>query len=196
MYKLYRVSDRQSACRCRCPGGREQVRPPFRSPHPCPWLGSVSTWRLDRGFMCPTCDHFVSFSVAALSPTWPYLYKYVGRGNGDVEIWNVTNDWHVERVLPGGDGISVEAMVWTANRLFSAGWASTTVTLMQIPCVECILQDSALLSCFRHMICDHLLSPRRYPIRSCTSRSSKYLPSLPVVLGKQDLHTDFDPNPM
>eukprot|EP01135_Chromosphaera_perkinsii_P010028 Nk52_evm63s1992 gene=Nk52_evmTU63s1992 len=45
----------------------------------------------------------------------------LSRGNADIEIWNVVNDWHLECRLPGGEGLSVEAICWLGNRLFAAG---------------------------------------------------------------------------
>ena len=45
----------------------------------------------------------------------------VARGNGSVEIWNAESNWHTERVIPGGDDVSVEAVVWIGDRLFTAG---------------------------------------------------------------------------
>eukprot|EP00040_Diaphanoeca_grandis_P029238 m.170849 g.170849 ORF g.170849 m.170849 type:complete len:782 (-) comp31622_c1_seq1:25-2370(-) len=45
----------------------------------------------------------------------------VARSNGDIEIWNISSGWHMERVIPGGEDISVEQVIWHGNRLFTAG---------------------------------------------------------------------------
>eukprot|EP00041_Stephanoeca_diplocostata_P020947 m.479319 g.479319 ORF g.479319 m.479319 type:complete len:845 (-) comp21699_c0_seq1:208-2742(-) len=45
----------------------------------------------------------------------------VSRDNGNIEIWNVSNDWHMERIIPGSADASVEAVVWHGDRLFTAG---------------------------------------------------------------------------
>ena len=49
------------------------------------------------------------------------LRAAVSRANADIEIWNITDTWHCERVIPGGEHMSVEALVWSGDRLFSAG---------------------------------------------------------------------------
>lgn len=41
--------------------------------------------------------------------------------NGDIEVWNVSHDYHQERVIAGGAEQSVEALVWRDGRLFTAG---------------------------------------------------------------------------
>lgn len=58
----------------------------------------------------------------------------VARSNGNVEIWNVSSGWHMERQIPGGEELSVETLVWAGDRLFTAGLHSmitewSTVTL-------------------------------------------------------------------
>lgn len=45
----------------------------------------------------------------------------VSRANADIELWNVKNDWLLERIIPGGESQSVEALCWVGKRLFSAG---------------------------------------------------------------------------
>lgn len=45
----------------------------------------------------------------------------VARSNGSIEVWNISSGWHMERVVPGGEDISVETMVWVGDRLFTAG---------------------------------------------------------------------------
>ena len=35
----------------------------------------------------------------------------VARSNGNVEIWNVSSGWHMERQIPGGEELSVETLV-------------------------------------------------------------------------------------
>ncbi|KJE89973.1 hypothetical protein CAOG_001364 [Capsaspora owczarzaki ATCC 30864] len=49
----------------------------------------------------------------AFSPSGQLLA--VARADGDIEIWNVANGWHLERRLPGGDNMSVESMVWVSG---------------------------------------------------------------------------------
>ena len=40
----------------------------------------------------------------------------VARSNGNVEIWNVSSGWHMERQIPGGEELSVETLVSVATR--------------------------------------------------------------------------------
>jgi len=50
----------------------------------------------------------------------------VGRSNASIEIWNIRHDWILEKTIPGGENLSVEALVWTKEgRLFSAGHHAT-----------------------------------------------------------------------
>ncbi|KAK4174762.1 quinon protein alcohol dehydrogenase-like superfamily, partial [Triangularia setosa] len=65
----------------------------------------------------------------------------IGRGNGDIEIWNPANGvWHQELVIPGGEDRSVDGLVWVTDpdeemtdgkiiygksRLFSIGYSNT-----------------------------------------------------------------------
>lgn len=66
----------------------------------------------------PQSIHCIAFE----KPAQPnHVRVAVSRGNADIEIWNVTNDFHLERVIPGGEELSVEALVWVDGRLFSAG---------------------------------------------------------------------------
>ncbi|ANB15042.1 Utp4p [Sugiyamaella lignohabitans] len=53
----------------------------------------------------------------------------VGRSNGDIEIWNPRWSWVHEITLKGGQGRSIEGLVWSkgGNRLFSIG-GSTSIT--------------------------------------------------------------------
>eukprot|EP01134_Creolimax_fragrantissima_P004669 CFRG4669T1 len=62
----------------------------------------------------------------------------VSRADGDIEIWNVEADWVLERCIRGGENVSVEALAWVEQRLFSAGldgyvveWDLTTLTPKQ-----------------------------------------------------------------
>ncbi|XP_052819109.1 U3 small nucleolar RNA-associated protein 4 homolog [Mya arenaria] len=45
----------------------------------------------------------------------------LSRSNGGIEIWDLTDDWYLEDVVPGKEGRSVEGLVWQGNRLFTAG---------------------------------------------------------------------------
>lgn len=45
----------------------------------------------------------------------------LSRSDGSVEIWNIKDDWFQETVIPGGNGLSVEALGWCKGRLFTAG---------------------------------------------------------------------------
>ncbi|KAM3162496.1 U3 small nucleolar RNA-associated protein [Lachancea thermotolerans] len=56
----------------------------------------------------------------------------LGRSNGDIEIWNPRNGWCQELVIQGGEGRTIEGLVWSnisgePLRLFSIG-GSTVVT--------------------------------------------------------------------
>lgn len=45
----------------------------------------------------------------------------VARSDGPVEIFNFTDNYFQEKVIPGQDGRTVEALCWVGRRLFSAG---------------------------------------------------------------------------
>ncbi|XP_013871116.1 U3 small nucleolar RNA-associated protein 4 homolog [Austrofundulus limnaeus] len=45
----------------------------------------------------------------------------VGRADGSVEIFNFSDNYFQEKVIPGRDGRTVEALCWAGPRLFSAG---------------------------------------------------------------------------
>uniref|UniRef100_A0A3B5BA00 UTP4 small subunit processome component n=1 Tax=Stegastes partitus TaxID=144197 RepID=A0A3B5BA00_9TELE len=45
----------------------------------------------------------------------------VARSDGAVEIFNFTDSYYQEKVIPGRDGRAVEALCWVGQRLFSAG---------------------------------------------------------------------------
>eukprot|EP00035_Acanthoeca_spectabilis_P018322 m.386918 g.386918 ORF g.386918 m.386918 type:complete len:756 (+) comp16746_c2_seq1:255-2522(+) len=72
---------------------------------------------------------FIDYQPAAINAIVPHTKRPDGaaikvalsRATGDIEIWNVNSNWHMERVLPGGADTSVEALVWDSGRLFSAG---------------------------------------------------------------------------
>ncbi|KAK7505273.1 hypothetical protein BaRGS_00003435 [Batillaria attramentaria] len=45
----------------------------------------------------------------------------VSRSDGSIEIWSKADNWYQEKVIPGTEGHSVEALVWLGTRLFSGG---------------------------------------------------------------------------
>ncbi|XP_074661710.1 U3 small nucleolar RNA-associated protein 4 homolog [Tubulanus polymorphus] len=45
----------------------------------------------------------------------------LSRSNGSIEIWSIPDNWFLQKVIPSCEGRSVEALVWSAGRLFSAG---------------------------------------------------------------------------
>ncbi|KAM9754844.1 LOW QUALITY PROTEIN: U3 small nucleolar RNA-associated protein 4 homolog [Menidia menidia] len=45
----------------------------------------------------------------------------VARGDGAVEVFNFADNYFQEKVIPGQDGRTVEALCWVGSRLFSAG---------------------------------------------------------------------------
>eukprot|EP00049_Salpingoeca_infusionum_P007113 m.115842 g.115842 ORF g.115842 m.115842 type:complete len:443 (-) comp13582_c0_seq2:1633-2961(-) len=49
----------------------------------------------------------------------------LSRQDGTIELWNATQDFVHEQSIQGGENISVEALVWQNNRLFTAGVHST-----------------------------------------------------------------------
>ena len=64
-----------------------------------------------------------SAAAAAVAPKPTRLA--ISRANGDIELWNVSHDWHLERFIRGGEDASVESIAWANGRLFSAGLHST-----------------------------------------------------------------------
>ncbi|CCG81869.1 U3 small nucleolar RNA-associated protein [Taphrina deformans PYCC 5710] len=71
----------------------------------------------------------------------------VGRGNGDIEIWNPLDNWTLDITLKGGQGRSIEGLTWVTQkghspRLFSIG-SSTLVTEWSLD----LLQPRASLDC-------------------------------------------------
>lgn len=54
-------------------------------------------------------------SINSLSFTPPTVKESrlaVGRANGDIEIWDPTGRYNLEKTLPGGQDLSVESVVW------------------------------------------------------------------------------------
>ena len=51
-----------------------------------------------------------AISSIAVSPDNKYLA--CGRNNGRVEIWNIDNDFHMERVIPGREGTMISCLQW------------------------------------------------------------------------------------
>ncbi|XP_028410149.1 U3 small nucleolar RNA-associated protein 4 homolog [Dendronephthya gigantea] len=45
----------------------------------------------------------------------------VSRADSSIEIWNIEDNWYLERKIPGCNESSVEALVWSKSRLFSSG---------------------------------------------------------------------------
>ena len=40
----------------------------------------------------------------------------VARQDGSIEIWSRSGDWHLQHTIPGCEGLTVEALVWTEVR--------------------------------------------------------------------------------
>ncbi|OZJ06653.1 hypothetical protein BZG36_00273 [Bifiguratus adelaidae] len=57
----------------------------------------------------PAAINALAFTPRSSKPT----LLACGRSNGDVEIWNPKNEWVLEKVIPGGENVSVEALVFT-----------------------------------------------------------------------------------
>lgn len=45
----------------------------------------------------------------------------VSRSDASIEIWSIQDDWYQEKIIPGSEARSVEAICWQGTRLFSAG---------------------------------------------------------------------------
>ncbi|XP_063439179.1 U3 small nucleolar RNA-associated protein 4 homolog [Mytilus trossulus] len=45
----------------------------------------------------------------------------VSRSDASIEIWSIGDDWYQEKIIPGSESRSVEAICWQGSRLFSAG---------------------------------------------------------------------------
>lgn len=45
----------------------------------------------------------------------------VSRSDASIEIWSIQDDWYQEKIIPGSESRSVEAVCWQGSRLFSAG---------------------------------------------------------------------------
>ncbi|XP_046842982.1 U3 small nucleolar RNA-associated protein 4 homolog [Xenia sp. Carnegie-2017] len=45
----------------------------------------------------------------------------VSRADSSIEIWNIENNWYLERKIVGLKGTTIEALVWSGSRLFSSG---------------------------------------------------------------------------
>ncbi|KAG2198296.1 WD40-repeat-containing domain protein [Mucor mucedo] len=61
---------------------------------------------------------FVEYQPAAINAldftpsTVPNTRLAVGRANGNIEIWDPTYNYRLEKTLPGGEDLSVESVVW------------------------------------------------------------------------------------
>ncbi|CAH1779967.1 unnamed protein product [Owenia fusiformis] len=45
----------------------------------------------------------------------------IGRSDGSLEIWSIKDDWFQEKIIPGSNDNSIEAVAWCGNRVFTAG---------------------------------------------------------------------------
>ena len=50
-----------------------------------------------------------------------HIITLTDSANGDIEIWDCSKEWYIQRVIQGGEHTSVEALIWINSRLFSAG---------------------------------------------------------------------------
>ncbi|RBR26758.1 uncharacterized protein FIESC28_00459 [Fusarium coffeatum] len=91
----------------------------------------------------PSAINAIAFShpVARSAQQGARARLAIGRGNGDIEIWNPQNgSWNQELIIPGGKDRSIDGLVWVnqpdqdlgdgrvvpgKSRLFSIGWTST-----------------------------------------------------------------------
>lgn len=61
---------------------------------------------------------FVEYQPAAINAldftpsTVPNTRLAVGRANGNIEIWDPTYNYRLEKTLPGGEDLSVESVAW------------------------------------------------------------------------------------
>ncbi|KAF7725831.1 U3 small nucleolar RNA-associated protein [Apophysomyces ossiformis] len=61
---------------------------------------------------------FVEYQPAAINaldftpPTVDRCRLAVGRANGNIEIWDPSHRYRLEKTIPGGQGLSVESLVW------------------------------------------------------------------------------------
>ncbi|ORX45333.1 WD40 repeat-like protein [Hesseltinella vesiculosa] len=58
-------------------------------------------------------------SLSFTPPTVKSCRLAVGRANGDIEIWNPSYQYQLEKTIPGGDGQSVETLVWAHQSVLS-----------------------------------------------------------------------------
>lgn len=61
---------------------------------------------------------FVEYQPAAINaldftpPTVKRSRLAVGRANGNIEIWDPSHNFRLEKTIPGGEGQSVESIAW------------------------------------------------------------------------------------
>jgi U3 small nucleolar RNA-associated protein 4 len=61
---------------------------------------------------------FVDYQPATINalsftpPTVGATRLAVGRANGDIELWDPRHQYRIEKVIPGGHGLSIESLVW------------------------------------------------------------------------------------
>ena len=70
------------------------------------------------------CNRVSVFASGLISLSLPR------RANGDIEIWDCSKEWYIQRVIQGGEHTSVEALIWINSRLFSAGALSLLLFLL------------------------------------------------------------------
>ncbi|ELT88845.1 hypothetical protein CAPTEDRAFT_220555 [Capitella teleta] len=80
-------------------------------------IASMGEFRVHR---CRFFDYQPeSIQCLAYSPEFKRLA--LSRSDASLEIWNVESNWFQEKVFPPQKGCSIEALLWSGSRLFSAG---------------------------------------------------------------------------
>lgn len=68
---------------------------------------------------------FVEYQPAAINAldftpsTVKRIRLAVGRANGNIEIWDPTHNYRLEKTLPGGQDLSVESLVWAHQNVLT-----------------------------------------------------------------------------
>ncbi|RUS21509.1 hypothetical protein BC937DRAFT_92478, partial [Endogone sp. FLAS-F59071] len=81
-------------------------------------LNVISTMEVHR---CRFVDYQPA-SINALSytpPTTTPTLLACGRANGNIEIWSPRSEWNLDKVIPGGANMSVEALVFTHQTILT-----------------------------------------------------------------------------
>ncbi|KAF9584858.1 hypothetical protein BGW38_004904 [Lunasporangiospora selenospora] len=69
---------------------------------------------------CRFVDYIPSaINALAFAPKTTRPVMACGRANGDIEIWNPTNDWTLAKIIPGGKNTSVEALAWSHQTILT-----------------------------------------------------------------------------